>query len=462
MMSGRIDFTMGFNTRSAVQKVSSDRGYRIYILGNFSGRSDLSWRQRKIHKIDVDNFDQVMARIMPALEIGGGSMLQFEALDDFHPDAWLEKVPILADLQHLKQELSNPATAAQAAAKIRAYFPEGTTDPTPVQSQPATESQEDMLERLLGKRPDSAISETDSVARLIERMVSPYVAKEADPQHRALIEVIDATIGQFLRTLLHSQDFQGLEALWRATEALVNEESADRQSFFLVDIGRAELLAELRSGSRAFEQQLSQHVQSVDDEQDVLLIGDYGCSDNADDRDLLAFCSQLANTCAGLFLGAADKSLIDNFVFAEPENRQHWADYLKETRSDKVILAYPRYLLRLPYGKQRDPIEAFEFEECSAIPQTHELLWGNPAFLCARALIIASQGSTSEDPFFFGDIPAVTFIQDGEPILHPSVETLLNEVQANTLLSRGIMPLIGFRQRQGVRLIGISTLDDHA
>jgi type VI secretion system ImpB/VipA family protein len=462
MMSGRIDFTMGFNTQSAVQKIGGGRDYRIYILGNFSGRSDVSRQQRKINKIDVDNFDQVMTRIMPTLEIGTGSTLQFGALDDFHPDAWLEKVPILADLQHLKRELNNPATAAQAAAKIRAYFPDGTKELRPVEARPVAESQDDMLERLLGKRPDSPVSETDSVAQLIQRMVAPHVKKEANPQHQALIDLIEATISQFLRTILHSQGFQGLEALWRATEALVNEESADRQSFFLVDINRAELLGEPRSGSGAFEQQLLQHVQSGDDEQDVLLIGDYGFSNNADDRDLLAFCSQLANRCAGRFLGFADKSLIDSFIVAEPENPQHWADYLKETRSDKVILAYPRYLLRLPYGQQRDPLEAFEFEECSDIPQTEELLWGNPAFLCARVLSIASQGSTSDDPFFFGDIPAVTFIQDGESILHPSVETLINEAQANSLLSRGIVPLIGFRRRQGVRLIGVSPLGDHA
>ncbi|MBS3955468.1 MAG: type VI secretion system contractile sheath large subunit [Methylomicrobium sp.] len=46
-------------------------------------------------------------------------------------------------------------------------------------------------------------------------------------------------------------------------------------------------------------------------------------------------------------------------------------------------VAYPRYLLRLPYGNKRNPVDTFDFEECSIIPQPEELLWGHPAFLCS-------------------------------------------------------------------------------
>lgn len=461
-MSGRIDFTMDFNTKRTTHKSDSDNFFRLYILGNFSARSDVPWEQRKIRGVDSDNFDQVMNLIMPTFEIETGLALKIETLDDFHPDTWFGKIQILANLQKLKKELSSPSTAEQAAMKIQAYYPSATKNDASIPTKEATESQEDILQRLLGKSPENTIGRKNSVNQFIDQIVSPYVMKDTDLQHQALIKVIDSTSSQYLQTLLHRQDFQRLEALWRATETLVKEESGDEQSFFLVDISQTELLAELRKDSGTFEQRLLQHVQSGDGEQDIILIGDYCFSSSVDDRDLLTYCSRLAKICGGCFLSGADISLLEDSISAESGSVQNWTQYLKEISADRVILAYPRYLLRLPYGNRRDPIEAFEFEECSVTPQTNELLWGNPAFICARVLIKTSQGHKNEDQAYFGDVPAFTFDHNGEHILQPGTEILLNETQANALLAKGITPLIGFRQRQGIRLVSISTLSEHS
>lgn len=461
-MPGRTEFTMGFKTQRAAIKEGGDRGFRVYILGNFSGLSDVGWEQHKIRKIDIDSFDSVMTQIMPTLEINPGSILHFETLDDFHPDAWLKKVPILADLLQLKKELSNPSTAAQAAAKIQAFLPSETGADTAVRRQETTESQEEMLERLLGRKPEKTAGGKDTMDRYIDHLVSPHVTKDVDPQHQALIKVIEATISQFLRTLLHRPEFQALEALWRACEALVNEESSDQQNFFLVDVSQAELLAEHRQGSRTFEQTLLQHVRSGDGEQDVVLIGDYYFSDSADDRELLGFCSRLAEACEGDFLGAAGRELIENAILGAAENLLNWREYLKQICADRLVAPYPRYLQRLPYGTKREPIEALAFEECSDIPLSDELLWGNPAFLCARVLIRNRQEQPADEPYFFSDIPAFAFDRDGEQALQSGTEIVLNEAQANALLSQGITPLLGFRQRQGVRLMPITTLSEHS
>lgn len=454
-MPGRIDFTMGFNAQNAAYKIDSDTSYRIYILGSFSGESGLAWQQRNIKKIDIDNIEQVMGEFLPTLTISSELKLSFKTMDDFHPDIWLEKVKLLAELQQLKKQVSNPQSAAQAAAKIQAYFPTQAPNDRPEPVQQTTESQDDMLERLLGKKPESTHATSDSLAGFIDQIVSPYVTKDADPEHLDLINLIDASLSQILQSLLHRSDFQHLEALWKATAALVNEESADEQSIFLVDISQAELLAELKNDSHAFKQKLLKHVQLNEGEQDVLLISNYCFADTTEDRALLNYCSRLANTVGGYFLGAADDSFIANLGYSEPNNVQTLTQYLNEINADRVVLAYPRYLIRLPYGKKRDPIDAFEFEECSAIPQSDELLWGSSAFLCARVLI---KNSTTADAFLFSDIPAFTFAQDGESILQPGVETVLTEKQANALLSLGISPVLGFRQRQGVRVLSIAML----
>jgi predicted component of type VI protein secretion system len=114
--------------------------------------------------------------------------------------------------------------------------------------------------------------------------------------------------------------------------------------------------------------------------------------------------------------------------------------------------------MRLTYGSKRDPLESLAFEECGNIPQTDELLWGNPAFLAARVLLRAAQDQTTAEQFFFADVPAFSYELDGEQVLQAATEVVLNEAQANNLLAQNIMPVIGYRQRQGLRLLGLDAL----
>lgn len=452
-MSGRIDFSMGFNTSAAGNKRQRDSQYRIYILGSFSGHSDVGWEQRKIHRIDSDNFEQVMAKIQPALEIDSGVRLRFESMDDFHPDAWMDKVKIIADLQVLKRQLSNPVTAEQAAAKIQAFLP---AQDAASQDSKATlsveETQDQMLQRLLGKAPEQPGEAADTVERMIEQIVAPFVAKSTEPQYQSLIATIDQVLSQCLRAILHDARFQKLEALWLATMALVNEESADEQRFFLLDISQAELAEQFNQDSQILTRTLLQHIQTDGDDQDVLLLGDLGFSDSVQDKQLLASCNALAVACGGYFLAAAAQPLLG--VLAGESGGQ----YLQDIATDRMMLAYPRFLSRLPYGMKLDPIETFAFEECGDIPQPHELLWGCPAFIIARSLVRTSQPGGSPDALFFSDVPVFSFDKDGEKVLQPGTETVLTESQAHGLLAVGIMPLIGYRQMRGIRVMGITSL----
>ena len=90
-MSGRIDFTLDFKARSAKLKRKPDAQYLIYVLGRFSGRNDNAGEPCKIHKVDRDTLEQVMAEMSPHIKIGAGISLNFVSLDDFHPDVWLHK-----------------------------------------------------------------------------------------------------------------------------------------------------------------------------------------------------------------------------------------------------------------------------------------------------------------------------------------------------------------------------------
>ena len=166
----------------------------------------------------------------------------------------------------------------------------------------------------------------------------------------------------------------------------------------------------------------------------------------------------MARACGGFFLSAVDQALIESISSSSSNNALKWKQYRDQISADNVILAYPRYLLRLPFGNKRNPIDSFAFEECSEKPQCDELLWGNPAFLLARAFVRSAQAQKNEDIFYFNHIPCFAYESDGEQKLQPGTEVVLTEKQANTLLSQGITPVIGYHQRQGAQLIAVSSL----
>lgn len=444
-MSGRIEFTLGLNAGGAAERRRSAQGYRIYVLGNFSGSGAGSWRQRKIRGIDVDNFDNMMADIAPILTVAN-TALTFRSPDDFHPDHWLEKIPLLAELRQLRAALNDPARAEQAAARIRAYLPAQQAPDTAPRSEPAaTESNDDLLLRLLGKKPEAPVNgASDTVTAWIDSLVAPHVVKDSLPEHRALIGVIDTVTTQLLRAALHQADFQALEALWLATAALVNEEQADRHRLYLVDISRAEYAAAIRDPGGEFEQRLLEHIRAGDGEQEVLLVADWllGVDD-----DSLAASGRLAQACGARFFAGVDQASSTAAPAAQGER-------LGSAAAGHQVLAYPRYLQRLPYGGKRDPLQSLAFEECPDQPSGTDLLWASPAFICVRALIADSLQAAS-----FDDTPAFSFDRDGEQVLQPGVETVLSEAEANALLARGITPVLGGRHRRGIRLIAVSTLN---
>ena len=125
-------------------------------------------------------------------------------------------------------------------------------------------------------------------------------------------------------------------------------------------------------------------------------------------------------------------------------------------------LALPRILLRNPYGKRTDPVEAFDFEEIADVHEHEAFLWGNPAFACAQLLGAAfeEQGWSLQpgERLEIDDLPAYTYQEDGESRLLPCAELCLTERAAEAILERGLMPLMSYKNRDAVRLARFQSL----
>ena len=126
-------------------------------------------------------------------------------------------------------------------------------------------------------------------------------------------------------------------------------------------------------------------------------------------------------------------------------------------------LVTSRLLLRLPYGKNTDPAELFDFEEMP-IPVYDQYLWGNPAFACA--CLIGEAFSVSGWEFRPGmvqdieNLPLHVYKTEGESHVTPCTGTLLTEDAVEAIMDMGLMPLISFKAKDMVRLARFQSVAD--
>lgn len=125
-------------------------------------------------------------------------------------------------------------------------------------------------------------------------------------------------------------------------------------------------------------------------------------------------------------------------------------------------LAPPRFLLRQPYGKGSDPIEAFPFEEVPG-PEAHEAyLWGNPAVLIAQLRIerfkddgCALSPTTGGD---VGGLPVHHYKAGGESHVKPCAEAWLVERAATAIQRAGLIPVLSVKNRDAVRVVRLHSI----
>jgi type VI secretion system protein ImpC len=122
----------------------------------------------------------------------------------------------------------------------------------------------------------------------------------------------------------------------------------------------------------------------------------------------------------------------------------------------------PRFLLRLPFGRDTDAAETFDFEEMGDVPVHAHYLWGNPAF--AGACLLAQSFSRTGWEMKPGDVsdvdrlPLHVYDVQGESRLKPCAEVLLSEKALDAILDAGIMPLATLKDTDTARLVRFQSI----
>jgi type VI secretion system protein ImpC len=481
------------------------RAMRMLVLGDFSGRGideapadDPRIGARPIVSVDVDNFDDVLRRFSPRTELRIPDAterveLEVASLEDFHPDALFRRLPWLKQFSDLRERLLGSANLDDAAGDLRALLDRGSVDverrglmptepPAPIESDDAT------IERLLGS-PATTVSGKRSapnetgvavVSELIRGIFGPESGARQTPHRQVYLQALDDALAQRIRTLLHARAFQEMEALWRSAQGLVTGLATDEDlQIHLLDVTLAELSADLAlargdlGSSGLYRLLVEAGGGTPGGEPWSLLVGSFSFGPEVDDLSLLAELGVIASHAGGPFLAAARPALLGCRSFVETPDPSDWRALSdKQTSAWSSLrrspvapwlgLVLPRVLLRLPYGKDTDPVEAFDFEELGPERRHEDYLWGNPAFACAlligRAFEASGWSMRTGDVLDLGDLPAHVYAQGGEKHMQADAEVYLTERAASAILDRGIMPFLSFRRRNLVRLACFQSL----
>ncbi|WP_106743533.1 type VI secretion system contractile sheath small subunit [Yoonia maritima] len=118
--------------------VEKELPFVIGVLGDFSGDPTKplpSFGERKFVQIDKDNFDQVMERMTPGLNLkventlsdDGSDLavdLEFKSLSDFDPASVVEQVPALKALLESRNQLRDLLTKADRSEELETLLEE--------------------------------------------------------------------------------------------------------------------------------------------------------------------------------------------------------------------------------------------------------------------------------------------------------------------------------------------------
>jgi type VI secretion system protein ImpC len=481
-----MEFEIGMAKGGQPRRVETSP-FIIMVLGDFSAHTghpaELDPAQLvnlPLRKVDADNMDDLWSDFKPrlGLQIGNSEVLiEPRDLDDFHPDQLFMKLPLFGELRNLRKRLLDASTSAEALAEVMASSPApeaGSFEQKPDKAAASPENGDAMFDRLLGGRrtaetpTDAALSGIDN---LIQNVVGPHIVHEPDPRVETAVDAIDAAIAETMRKILHHPDFQQLEGDWRALFDLVYDtESGEELVIKVANASKATLQAGMPESadslgdSGLYELLVGRFRRAADDEGFSVLACQYRFGGSIEDVALLATLASLAEHHGAAVLGTAEDELIGTPALHTQPTASDWSSadnpfwqQLRESpTANRIGLAMPRILGRLPYGNAGEEVDHFEFEELRG--GAHEdFLWVNPTLACAKLL---AQNFTlngwSMRPGAHNDIgglPAYSYSEDGESKMLPCAELLLPERSAEEMLQRGIMPIVSFRNHDMARLL---------
>ncbi len=476
------EFTPDFGTMDAPalkDEAGARRKFRIAVLGDFSGRGnrgDLETGEalgkRKGFKLDFDTMEQVVQRFRTTLTLplgndGTAVEVELNELDDLHPDELFENVELFSELNMLRSNLKSGRNLDAAIARMQSWGDEfGSFKLRSRKRAKGSAAPADMrlsdFQNLIGDTAPRA--EASEASDLISRIIGPQIKAADDAGTEEMIAVVDRAISAAMGSVLHHPDFQTVEAAWRSIELLSRRvETSAELEIVVYDLSVEEFTADLASVENMAETGLFDMLVEkprLDESAGPIsaVVGLYTWEETPTHAEVLA---RMARICAHMdapFISAVSTG----YLALKPEDRhpltiKTW-DALQALPEAKYLgLATPRFLMRMPYGKKTDPIDAFAYEEFNTRDGMRSLLLANPAVQVA--VLLAKTKSDQGAKMRLGSVLALDDMpfhymtdQYGDQVALPCTERLLNVRTAADTVARGFMPVLSVQGQNVVKL----------
>jgi type VI secretion system protein ImpC len=458
-----------------------DTPFRLLVLGDFGGADAAPLTTRKLRAVDRDVLEEVFESLGVKLDLpvgdGRSVSLELRGLDDFHPDRLVSRLGIFADLRETRERLENPRTFAEAAEAVRDW---AGAAPEPNANAAAPESKgDDIVSDLLAgaaRRPKPGVDSAFEAE--LKALVQPHLVPGEDPDLPRLLAAVDGVLSGLLRAVLRHPRLKALEAAWRGLDLLVHRVDDEFVRLFFLDVSRRALTADLTgaeklSGTGLYRRLVTESVETPGAEPWGAVVGLYDFGPTIADAALLSRIAKVARAARAPFLAAARSEIVgcaslaatpdpDDWKKPEGEGALIWEELRALPEAAWVGLALPRLLLRLPYGKETDPIESFSFEEMPDRPDHEAYLWGCPALAPALVLTGAFERDQwalrPETAAEIHGLPSHLREDRGEPHVTPPSEVVLTLRAAERLLEAGLVPVLSLKGQEIVRVARLQSI----
>jgi type VI secretion system protein ImpC len=310
----------------------------------------------------------------------------------------------------------------------------------------------------------------DLVAQFINQVLEGEmtVTRDTEAMINARIAQIDHLLSLQLNEVLHHPRFQKLESSWRGLRYVLNEtETSTMLKIKVLNVGKREMLRDLQrvpefDQSALFKKVYEEEFGVFGGEPFGALIGDYEFGRGPEEIELLEKISQVAAAAHAPFISAASPELMNLESFTQLDQPRdlakifdtteyaRWKGFRMTDDSRYVALTCPHILMRVPYGRENKPVDAFNYEENVDGSDHNKYLWGNAAYALAAKMTdaFAKYGWCAairgvEGGGLVDAIPTHTFrTGEGDVVLKCPTETQITDRREKELADMGFAPLV--------------------
>jgi type VI secretion system protein ImpC len=303
------------------------------------------------------------------------------------------------------------------------------------------------------------IGKEHEVFRVTGALVDSYIAE------------VDKVISEQMDAIIHNEEFQKLESTWRGLHFLVqNTQFTKPVKLEVLDVSKQELADDLEEAAAGEgydkDSALWHHIywnayDKVGGHPYTSIISDYQFENTGQDIKMLRHLSVLSEMAQLPFVANASSKFFGSENYGEVMNNRFlgdiinedakytaWRAFREDDRSKYIGLTLPRFLSRLPYGKETDPTKNFNYTETTVQEGEDKSPWVNASFALASNMVrsfeewgwsvkivgVDSGGRVA-------NLPTPTYEEHGQTKIKVPVEASVGQAKDQELCDLGFIPL---------------------